>query len=76
MPLARDEEGGGTNVDGTRSTEYCSLCFMHGAFVNPDITNGSQMQAFVQTRLQAKGYPKPVAWLMTLSIPKLARWKK
>lgn len=76
MPLARDEQGGGTNADGTRSAEYCSLCFVHGTFVNPDITNGSQMQAFVQTKLQTQGYPKPVAWLMTLQIPKLARWKK
>jgi hypothetical protein len=27
MPLSRDELGGGTNADGSRSTEYYSHCF-------------------------------------------------
>lgn len=76
MPLARDEQGGGSTADGTKSTEYCSLCYVQGAFTNPDITNASQMQAFVQTKLQEQGFPKPVAWLMTLRIPKLHRWIK
>lgn len=75
MPLARDENGGGTNADGSLSGEYCSLCYVHGAFVRPDITTGAQMQAYVMTALQQKGYPKPVAWLMTVRIPKLRRWK-
>lgn len=75
MPLNRDSLGGGTNADESRSTEYCSLCHMHGQFIQPEITTGSQMQAFVQTQLQNAGYPKPVAWLMALRIPKLRRWQ-
>ena len=27
MPLSRDSLGGGTNADGSSSTEYCSHCF-------------------------------------------------
>lgn len=75
MPLARDEKGGGSNADGSLSTDYCSLCFVNGAFVCPEITTGAQMQAFVMTKLQEKGYPKPVAWLFTLRIPSLRRWQ-
>jgi orotate phosphoribosyltransferase-like protein len=76
MPLSRDEKGGGTNEDGSLSAEYCSYCYASGAFVHPEITSGSQMQAYVQSVLQKDGYPKPVAWLMTLQIPKLKRWKR
>lgn len=76
MPLARDTQGGGSNADGTKSTEYCSLCYRDGAFVAPEITSAPQMQAFVQSVLQRQGYPKPVAWLMTLRIPTLRRWAK
>jgi hypothetical protein len=76
MPLSRDKKGGGSNADGTLSTTYCSKCFEHGQFTNPEITTAAQMQAFVMTKLQEKRFPKPVAWLFTLKIPNLKRWAK
>ncbi len=36
MPLKRDEQGGGTNAEGSRSTVYCSHCYQRGQFVSPD----------------------------------------
>ena len=50
MPLARDEKGGGTEVDGSRSTKFCSHCFVLGKFALPDIT-ASQMQDRVREKM-------------------------
>jgi hypothetical protein len=38
MPLSRDQLGGGTNADRSRSTEYCSHCYQSGRFTEPNIS--------------------------------------
>lgn len=73
MPFNKDPEGGGSNVDGTKSTLYCSYCFQQGAFTQPDFT-AAQMQAFVKQILKDKGLPGFIAGLFTMGIPKLKRW--
>ena len=75
MPLDKDPQGGGTNADGSKSSEYCSLCFANGQFYNSDFT-AVQMQAFCVEKMQEMGMPKFVAWLLTRNIPRLKRWKK
>lgn len=37
MPLDKPEMMG-TEKDGTKSKEYCTYCYQHGAFVNPSMT--------------------------------------
>lgn len=32
MPLSRDEQGGGSNADGSKSRVYCSHCYQGGRF--------------------------------------------
>jgi hypothetical protein len=32
MPLKKDEKGGGTNADGSKSVIYCSKCYENGKF--------------------------------------------
>lgn len=76
IPLAKDEQGGGTNADGSKSTLYCSKCYQQGAFKNPQIDTAPRMQEFVKDRLKEKGFPAPFAWLFTRGIPSLARWKQ
>ena len=73
MPLKRDEQGGGTNADGSKSTVYCSHCFQQGKFVLPDLTV-DQMQARVRQKLVEFGFPGFLAGLFTRRIPKLDRW--
>jgi hypothetical protein len=73
MPLKKDPEGGGTNADGTRSTEYCSFCYQDGLFAQPDFTVG-EMQAFCVEKMKETGFPKPVGWLLTRGMPRLKRW--
>jgi hypothetical protein len=74
MPLSRDEKGGGTNADGSRSAEYCSHCFQAGKFTQPALTV-DQMVANVQTRLRSMSMPPAVVETMAGMIPSLRRWK-
>ncbi len=74
MPLSRDERGGGTNADGSKSTTYCSHCYERGRFTLPDITAG-EMQERVKGKLKEAGFPGFLAGLFSRKIPKLERWK-
>jgi hypothetical protein len=38
MPFSKDEKGGGTEADGTKSALYCSHCYASGQFTQPDMT--------------------------------------
>lgn len=74
MPLKRDEKGGGTNADGSKSAMYCSHCFESGKFVLPEIS-AQQMQARVREKLKGFGFPGFLTGIFTRGIPKLARWQ-
>ena len=73
MPLKKDSKGGGTNSDGTTSSEYCSFCYINGSFTQPDFS-AKDMQDFCIVKLKEFGVPKPLGWLLTRGIPKLNRW--
>lgn len=75
MPLKKDPQGGGSEVDGSTSPKYCSYCYENGKFKQPDIT-AAQMQAFVKSKLQELGFPGFIAGFFTKGIPKLERWKR
>ena len=75
MPMKRDEKGGGTNADGTRSTTYCSHYYQNGQFVLPDISV-TEMQARVREKIIGFGMPGFCAGFFTRKIPKLARWQE
>lgn len=75
MPLRRDEKGGGTEVDGTKSQMYCSHCYEAGRFTLPDVTV-SQMQERVKGKIKEAGFPGFLAGLFTRKIPKLERWNR
>ena len=73
MPMKKDPQGGGTNSDGSKNTEYCSLCYSSGVFTQPDFT-AADMQKFCIQKMTECNVPKPLAWLFTRNIPKLNRW--
>lgn len=75
MPLKRDEQGGGTNKDGSKSEMYCSRCYVDGKFMNPQIDTAQKMQSFVKDKLKSMGFPGFIAGFFTKGIPKLERWK-
>jgi hypothetical protein len=74
MPLKRDEQGGGTNTDGSKSSLYCSHCYQLGMFTLPDITI-DQMKERVKGKLKEFGFPGFLAGFFTRNIPTLERWK-
>lgn len=74
MPLKKDEKGGGTNADGSRSKMYCSKCYENGRFVRPDM-KVEEMQLLVKDKLKEFGFPGFLAGFFTKGIPKLERWK-
>ncbi|NQX70977.1 hypothetical protein HQN90_33075 [Paenibacillus alba] len=73
MPLARDEQGGGTEKNGVKSTVYCSHCYQDGEFTLPDMTV-QQMKERVKQKLIEFGFPKFLTGLFTRNIHKLKRW--
>lgn len=74
MPLKRDPEGGGTNLDGSKNLMYCSYCYHHGEFTQPDI-GVSEMKASCKTKMVEQGFPGFLARIFVSGIPKLHRWK-
>jgi hypothetical protein len=74
MPLKRDEKGGGTDADGSKSRMYCSRCYENGSFTHPDIT-AVEMKDLVKTKLKEIGFPGFLTGFFTMGIPRLERWK-
>ncbi len=74
MPLKKDPNGGGTNIDGSLSEMFCSKCYLEGKFTKPEMTV-DEMQILVKGKLQSMGFPGFVAGWFTKGIPKLARWQ-
>jgi hypothetical protein len=74
MPLSRDEQGGGTEADGSRSKKYCSHCYVQGAFTLPDISL-EEMKERVKGKLKEFGIPGFLAGFFTRKMAKLERWR-
>ncbi|MDA4128141.1 MAG: zinc ribbon domain-containing protein [Thaumarchaeota archaeon] len=75
MPLSRDEGHGGTENDGTKSTEFCSHCYQNGEFTQPDLTV-DQMVENSKRRMLSFGVPEPIAEKNSQGVHLLKRWAK
>jgi len=73
MPMKQDPQGGGTNVDGSKSTEYCSYCYQSGKFTWEG--NVEDFQEFCRQKMIEGGSNKFLAWLFTRNMKRLKRWK-
>jgi len=75
MPMQKDEHFG-TNVDGTKSGEYCHFCFKDGGFTDEGITVEQKIDKLVEIAVSQMQIPKEKARAMAEEIiPKLARWR-
>jgi len=74
MPMKKDDKGGGTETDGSKSLKYCSYCYEGGMFTLPDIT-AKGMQELVKGKMKEMGFPGFLTGFFTYGIPKLERWK-
>lgn len=66
--MKKDEKGGGTNADGTKSLKYCSYCYQDGKFFHPDFT-ARQMQELVKGKMKETGIPGFLTLLFTNGNP-------
>jgi hypothetical protein len=67
----------GTNVDGTESLEYCTFCYQHGQFTDPDATLEGMIQSSVLFMSEKLGFSEERAIQMSQEvIPNLKRWKQ
>lgn len=75
MPLSKDEDFG-TNADGTKSEEYCSMCYLNGKFTQPDITLEEMIEqsakAIAEYGIMSLDEAMKIA---KENIPPLKRWK-
>jgi hypothetical protein len=74
MPFSKGEKGGGTETDGSISTDYCSHCYRTGHFTDPYLTV-EEMVAMAQGILKKMHVPSFLAKKFTKDIPNLKRWK-
>lgn len=75
MPLSRDAQGGGTEADGRKSSEYCSHCYQKGAFTDATMTV-DKMVAGVTARLKSMNLPDGMVMKLAGEIPALRRWAR
>lgn len=74
--MKKDKKGGGTNVDGSVSDVYCSMCFENGSFLSPpEIDTAKKFQKYCIQEMKKDGMNGLLAWLLTRGIPGLKRWK-
>ncbi len=75
MPMGKTMEKAGTEAGGSKSADYCNLCYKDGKFTQPDMT-AEKMQAFVKGKLKEMRIPGFMTGMFTKNIPKLKRWAK
>lgn len=73
MPMA-EPDSFGTEADGSKATEYCSYCYLDGAFTS-DISIEEMIDISAAGMSEATGTPLPEAQAMLKQIlPSLKRW--
>ena len=65
----------GTEKDGSPSHEYCTYCYQHGAFVNPQMTL-EEMKVLVKGKMEEMKIDSNVINMAVNSLPYLKRWNK
>jgi hypothetical protein len=76
MPLDKDPNKGGTNLDGSKSDKYCSFCFQNGKFTDEGITLKEKVEKNIQIAVSRLNIPESKAREMAESLlPNLERWK-
>lgn len=74
MPMKKDPQGGGTNIDSTKNELYCSYCYQNGAFLFEGTVD--EFQNHCKEMMIKSGHSKFMAWLLTRGMSRLQRWKK
>lgn len=76
MPISAEFGNLGTNADGTRNSDYCSICFRNGDFTNPAQTLAEMIESSIDNMTAELGFsPEHASELANNIIPTLGRWR-
>jgi RNase P subunit RPR2 len=76
MHMRKDDDFG-TNVDGTKSGEYCCFCFKDGGFTDEGITMEQKIDKLVELAVSQMQIPEEKARAMAEEmLPRLGRWRQ
>ena len=73
----KEEADFGTDEKGCKSHEYCTFCYLDGAFTHPEITLEEQIE--MNREVMTSQFGKKAGEsreLMERMVPKLKRWQK
>jgi hypothetical protein len=73
MPI--DDPGlQGTEMDGSKSQDYCTYCYQQGAFINPKMTL-NEMTSVVRLQMENRKIDQQIIDMAVNSLPQLKRWR-
>jgi hypothetical protein len=65
----------GTEADGSKSKDYCILCYSNGVFTNPDCTLEEMIETTAAVMVKDFGFsPEEAKKQCNENLPKLKRW--
>ena len=73
MPID-DESLRGSEVDGSKSAEFCTYCYQHGHFIQPNMSL-DEMKVLVRKVMQEKQIPPFIVDQAVNALPNLKRWR-
>jgi hypothetical protein len=73
MPMKKGPQGGGSNSDGNKNMEYCSLCYDNEKFAQPAFTVQDMQKSCIEIITEC-GNPEFIAWACTRRVPGLNCW--
>lgn len=76
MPLQTKKAGDcrGTEVDGSKSEKWCSLCYSDGKFLSPNMSL-TEMTTIVDDALRKEKVWFPMRYMAKRQLPRLERWR-
>ena len=76
MPLHTKRAGDcrGTERDGSKSEKWCSLCYVNGEFVSPNMSL-VEMTKIVDDALRREKVWLPMRYMAKRQLPRLERWR-
>jgi hypothetical protein len=76
MPMGETDEMYGTEVNGSKSPDYCKFCYDSGAFTNPNITLEEQIESVADIMVKEFGFSvEDAKQQCNEGIPNLKRWR-
>ena len=64
----------GSEADGSTSADYCTYCYQHGHFMNPQMTL-DEMKSFVKKIMEEKKISPSIVEEAIGALPNLKRWR-